>query len=357
MATANIVNGVQASGLVHLPNITHYWRPKMISTAYQYGSPGGSSGAIINFDFAMNNLNNQLRPGCCNGNSSPYITVTLYVNGTRYWRARTPNDDNVESGDFDLYGGATLLSGPSIPWAVSKNAEYLSCCDAKVHNVRIRLPYIAQFNSNSIEFKFQTGEDDAHVRVNSLTATYNIPAPLELTDLNIEKIDNTSLISWLTLSEKNIESFEIERSGNGINFYNIGTVSGQGSSAESLTYSFVDHQPLKGKNYYRLRQNNYDDSHHYSRTMLANFEADHNLKKQFVIQPNPANDFIRIIGEPDLYHHNVRIYSILGNQHIGEYPYQSSMTLPTDHLISGMYYMVIIGPRNEIVKTQLFTKQ
>ncbi len=70
-----------------------------------------SGGTTINFRFGMNNGNNQMTPGCCNGNSSAQMILTLLVNGVEYWRATSPADGNTLSGDNTTLGGASFVYG------------------------------------------------------------------------------------------------------------------------------------------------------------------------------------------------------------------------------------------------------
>lgn len=156
--TTNIVSGGSAdSGQRHLPNLYETWDVPIKNIP-------SSGNAEIDFNFAVNNLNNQLRPGCCNGNSSSLITVTMYVNGIAMWQTRSPNDDNVESGDLRVYGGATKISGPSVPYSVSYT------CDDLRHRMRIRLPSSIG-TIKTVRFTFAKGEDDARIRINSINVT------------------------------------------------------------------------------------------------------------------------------------------------------------------------------------------
>ncbi len=178
---ANVVSGSPTSGHIHLPNINHTWNVPLNSNASSYYSPSGSQGAIISFNYGMQNLNNQMNPGCCGGNSSPSMTVRLYVNNQLIWSAKSPNDDNVHSGDFNVHSG-TLLNGPSMPWSMSTFSSGMP------HNVRIRLPYFSSINT--VKFTFNAGQDDADVRVNYLNATLSCTAGSNAPSLSTYSLNN-----------------------------------------------------------------------------------------------------------------------------------------------------------------------
>jgi len=82
--------------------------------------------------------------------------------------------------------------------------------------------------------------------------------PVELQSFSGKLIDKNSHLEWTTISEKNNDFFLLERSIDGHNFDMLGRVSGNGTTAETNTYHFVDQQPELGKNYYRLSQTDYD---------------------------------------------------------------------------------------------------
>lgn len=65
-------------------------------------------------------------------------------------------------------------------------------------------------------------------------------------------------IEWTTSSEKDNAGFEIERSGDGINFSKICSVKGQRNTNSSHRYLYYDEHPFSGVNYYRLVQINTD---------------------------------------------------------------------------------------------------
>jgi hypothetical protein len=60
-------------------------------------------------------------------------------------------------------------------------------------------------------------------------------------------------LKWITYSESMLLDYIIERSGNGAEFKEIGTVHSTGYSDEPVYYQFMDENPVEGTNFYRLR--------------------------------------------------------------------------------------------------------
>ena len=82
-----------------------------------------------------------------------------------------------------------------------------------------------------------------------------------------------TLLQWQTTEEQNNWYFTVQRSADGQNWQNIGTVPGAGSSTATNTYDFTDNQPGTGINYYRLELNDASDEAQYSKVISVNFLA------------------------------------------------------------------------------------
>ncbi len=116
--------------------------------------------------------------------------------------------------------------------------------------------------------------------------------PVELTSFRaVLQDDRSVLLDWETASETNNEGFEVERSGDGIQWSLLGFVDGHGSTLEAQAYNFVDALPLAGTNYYRLRQVDFDGGHEYSKTVSVEVEV---TKGRLVLFPNPASTEVNL---------------------------------------------------------------
>lgn len=138
------------------------------------------------------------------------------------------------------------------------------------------------------------------------------PLPVTLTRFDAVREGSTALLSWSTSSETNSDRFEIERSVNGKDWLQIGSVSSQGESKELVDYQFVDLNPIfSAENLYRLRMVDRsaigtDATFAYSRIRSLNFK-DFDRR---IVYPNPANDQL-FINDPGHVSH-VRILDLKG---------------------------------------------
>jgi hypothetical protein len=78
-------------------------------------------------------------------------------------------------------------------------------------------------------------------------------------------------LKWQTYSESNTKDFIILRSGNGIDFTDIGSVAASGNSRTLKTYYFNDGTPLEGNNYYRIQERDLDLQSTYSEIKALSF--------------------------------------------------------------------------------------
>ncbi|MFM7023396.1 MAG: hypothetical protein ACKOXB_10485 [Flavobacteriales bacterium] len=88
--------------------------------------------------------------------------------------------------------------------------------------------------------------------------TCNQVLPVELVAFDVRKQDGKTVLSWSTASEINNDYFSVQRSSDGTNWLQIGTVSGAGNSNALLNYSFADELPGEGVNYYKIVQVDFD---------------------------------------------------------------------------------------------------
>ncbi len=90
--------------------------------------------------------------------------------------------------------------------------------------------------------------------------------PISLMQFNGQWSGNSSIeLKWNTASEYNTLQYQLEKSKDGTNFTSIGKVTAHGRASE---YKFVDHQPNKTKNYYRLKIEDQDGAFNYSNILL-----------------------------------------------------------------------------------------
>lgn len=122
------------------------------------------------------------------------------------------------------------------------------------------------------------------------------PLPISLLDLRVKTDRRSNFLYFSTASERNNAYFAIERAADNSHFTEIDQVRGAGNALETQTYAYTDEHPLKGVNYYRLRQVDFDGQSTYSRVVSATVGNAGNLS----LFPTPATDQLRISFEEPL---------------------------------------------------------
>ncbi len=132
------------------------------------------------------------------------------------------------------------------------------------------------------------------------------PLPVSFISFNVQKqTGNRALIAWQTSFEVNSAWFEVQRSTDAISFYSIGRVQAAGNSTSVLSYSFVDNQPAKGLNYYRLKQTDADNHFVLTPSRVVNF--DDQQKGSVKYYPNPTMGILNVELTDDMRKENAVI--------------------------------------------------
>lgn len=141
-----------------------------------------------------------------------------------------------------------------------------------------------------------------YVTVNCVTN----PLPIQLTEFNIKKEGNISLIYWTTQTETNNDYFIVERSIDGKIFEEISKIKGAGNSNQTINYQITDYQPYYGINYYRLKQVDFDGTYSYSEIKALTFE-DKALSGLYFY-----DNYLYISSNESLYNTTIEIYDLRG---------------------------------------------
>ena len=109
-------------------------------------------------------------------------------------------------------------------------------------------------------------------RITTINTT-NTPLPIELGSFQAEVAGHAVKLDWETTSELNNDFFTVERSTGGEIFSSIGRVNGNGTTNRGNRYSLLDHKPIRGTAYYRLKQTDFDGTSTYSKVIDVTYEG------------------------------------------------------------------------------------
>lgn len=122
------------------------------------------------------------------------------------------------------------------------------------------------------------------------TITVSGTVPLTFVKFDAHKTLQGVLLNWQTENEVNTSHFIVERSSNGTQFLEIGNVTAANSPG-THNYSLNDLQPIKGVNFYRLKQVDKDGQHKYSHILRILYS---NVGGKLNVYPNPASEYVQL---------------------------------------------------------------
>lgn len=167
-----------------------------------------------------------------------------------------------------------------------------------------------------------TGDLDdaiAYNRVLSSTEVTNLynyfistPLPLRWKSFTGQVEDGQVYLKWETENSINNDRFEIEHSADGAGFSVIGVVSDKGGAANAsggAVYSFTDPHPVKGNNFYRIRQVDIDGK--YSWSSVVEFTIG-TAPSAIHLQSNPVADEAILVNSEQLPVRSMQVVDVSG---------------------------------------------
>jgi hypothetical protein len=197
------------------------------------------------------------------------------------------------------------------------------------------------------------GSNDPHMAIDNVSVTAyefascSVVLPITLLSFTGKSLTNTTnLLEWTTSTEINNDYFTLERSSDAQSFSAIGIVNGAGNSNISLNYNFIDDAPLKGINYYRLKQTDFDGVFSYSNSIaLTNNNTDYSIW-------NSVNT-LYVKGAKENQSSNLKIYNLIGEL-IFENEFEENTTVETLNFSKGIYLVKVQTATNIITKKVKF---
>ncbi|MBK7348057.1 MAG: T9SS type A sorting domain-containing protein [Ferruginibacter sp.] len=131
------------------------------------------------------------------------------------------------------------------------------------------------------------------------------PLPVNFTGFTASKQSSRTLLKWSTANEINNQGFEILRSQDAFNWQSLGFVNSSGTN--SGNYSYVDVQPFTGKNYYKLKQVDFDGKATFTAIKMIDFG-----KHGYIIPLNPARNELTLNTDINFSNTKLKIYNLQG---------------------------------------------
>ncbi len=180
----------------------------------------------------------------------------------------------------------------------------------------------------------------------------NTPLPIELLSFEAKPLQGKVKLFWSTASEQNNDFFTMERSNGQGEWLPIGKIDGAGNSNKISQYEHWDSSPLQNRNYYRLKQTDFDGTSTYSSVKMVVLDDLGHIN----IYPNPFNESVTVFADFDLDNASVQLFNMMGETISSQVQKQGrSIVFNTNYLDSGIYIIKI--SYNQSTRTYKIIKQ
>ncbi len=172
------------------------------------------------------------------------------------------------------------------------------------------------------------------------------PLPIELLYFTGDCNTNNTVLKWSTATEINNDFFTLERSIDGIYFEPIAIVDGAGNSTNYKNYSYVDDNITSEKNYYRLKQTDFNGQYNHSNSLAVNCNG--NGEPTFSLFPNPTStDFTFDCSSAEV---DIMVYDFTGKL-IDQYKNVNSIFHFGKEYAKGIYFVnAVSGSKTKTYK-------
>jgi hypothetical protein len=151
------------------------------------------------------------------------------------------------------------------------------------------------YDTSSSGAPYSAPDGDANGVPDYLQEGREVTVPVTYLFIRAFERDGQAVLEWATASELNNSHFTVERSEDGVNFYEIGVVTGSDNSTERIDYQFVDAFPIQTIEYYRLIQVDFDGTRDVSKIYVVTFDG--TMTSRVSVYPNPASEKVYIVSQ------------------------------------------------------------
>ncbi|MGY6521872.1 MAG: T9SS type A sorting domain-containing protein [Mongoliitalea sp.] len=192
--------------------------------------------------------------------------------------------------------------------------------------------------TNTVNVYSTTGIPDSNPNNNEATEETIIQLPVTWLHFHGRAHEKRVALEWATVQEKNNDFFGVMRSSNGRDWQEISRIKAVGTTQDISFYQTWDDNPIRGMNFYRIRQQDEDGQASYTQVIRIDFVGEDNLS----IYPNPhAHSFT--VEFADLAQYDISLLDAMGKpvfiQLIDRQ--QHAAKISTEHLPKGIYFLRI----------------
>lgn len=266
-----------------------------------------------NVSYVLAGHNNDVLYSTTASNAEVPASCGLYSRLAREWKVTKTNSTDNFSFDVKLSAGAipSSVTIADLRFLVDDDGNFANggtTCyfngDAAGTVITYSNPVITVSNINGTHIANNTTK---YITIGSILVT--TPLAVELISYTADCESTQNVLDWSTATETNNDYFTIEKSTNGVDFYVVATIDGNGTTTSLSQYRWTEESTSGTAVYYRLKQTDFNGStqNHGIRAVTCKHSSD------FSIYPNPfENNFTINLGEKVTYPLTVEVFDNSG---------------------------------------------
>ena len=198
-------------------------------------------------------------------NKSGYSAGTIDVQ-TKLYETTNIIEFVYNRGTYQSFGNSTGI-GASIGLNGSTSGDFMSISDLKASPTASTTTETTTIGASPTNLTVLTANQATAVIPNGTMFRMTPPPialPIELLYFEASEHERYNHLTWSTASETNNDYFNIEKTQDGVVFYNIVTMNGAGNSNTQNYYEYYDYDLNDNISYYRLKQTDFDGKFKYT---------------------------------------------------------------------------------------------
>jgi len=265
----------------------------------------------------------------------------------RQWKVSNSNFIDPFNMDFDLNGCSDISfnSVNDLRLLVDDDGDFTN---AKVYSITNGITFSKIGSVISVSKISNPLISSNSTKFITLATSPLIALPLELYDFKAILESKKVKLFWST-KDNNLQSFQIEKSFDGKNWFIIDSVKLNESDLLRNEFSYSDENPSKGINYYKLTYKHDNKEFTFSKILSVNYQND-----EIVLFPNPAENLINIINYTNA-ENKITITDLLGRKYSFITENHSNNTIINiTSLPKGFYVIPVFTPQLKILRFEKF---
>jgi hypothetical protein len=172
--------------------------------------------------------------------------------------------------------------------------------------------------------------------------------PVTFTSLMATPENGKVNVNWTTATEINNDYFLVQKSNNGVDFFDAGKIVGVGNSNVTNYYNFTDYNPYSGTSYYRLRQVDFDGKESYSSITNVTFNNNSNFSLSLFPNPSNGNNVNAESNFDETTYFDIIVTDISGREIYRSKNNISKANIPTTEFQKGIFFIKAISGENTV---------